>query len=52
MTWRLHVVFEPRDCWVGIYWDRWRGTFSHGWDVYLCIVPCLPIHLFLNREHA
>ena len=32
---RLSLIFEPRDCWVGLYF----GPDA----VYLVLVPCLPI---------
>ncbi len=43
----LHLLFEPRDLWIGVYW---RGREGHGFakaslELYICIVPMLPIHL-------
>lgn len=37
----VSLKFEPRDLWIGVYWNRpyW------GLEVYICIVPCLPIKL-------
>lgn len=50
--------------WIGAFWrfDRWKGTTTgsdrkHGsfsampWSlhVYVCIVPLLPIHIYVNR---
>lgn len=49
------VTFEPRDLWVGAYWkfDRyiWNPDQSEHWtfDVYVCLVPCLPIHVSVRR---
>lgn len=52
--WWLEVVFEPRDCWVGVLWMRMPcsygtayGQVTHEWHVYLCLVPCLPVHLVI-----
>lgn len=46
------VKREPRDLWVGVYWDFERGTDEDGYgndqrtfDIYVCVVPCLPLHL-------
>jgi hypothetical protein len=33
--WRLKL--EPRDIWVGLYWDR----REHGVWLYICLIPCL-----------
>lgn len=45
------IRFDPRDLWVGIYWNNEvqdsdplllpRTTFH----LYVCVVPCFPIHL-------
>jgi hypothetical protein len=45
--WRLDGVrsgfeFEPRDVWVGIYWN-WPGPVR--FDLYICLLPMLPLHL-------
>ena len=34
---RTVLMFEPRDCWVGLYWDR---LF-----IYVCALPCLPLRI-------
>lgn len=39
------LEWEPRDVWVGVYWRRSRGRGVL--DVYVCVLPCLPIHLCL-----
>lgn len=47
MWWGL--LWQPRDVWVGVYWKPRSGT---GWgravDVYVCVLPCLPIKLMLR----
>lgn len=49
----LRVRWEPRDLWVGVFWDRDRLPFG-GWilDVYLCVVPTLPLHVRWRRMGA
>lgn len=37
-TWE--VRFEPRDLWVGVFWDRRLD----GFHVYVCPLPTLVIH--------
>jgi hypothetical protein len=34
---RTVLLLEPRDCWVGVYWD---STY-----VYICLLPCLPLRI-------
>ena len=42
---KVGIEFEPRDLWVGVYWDyQGIGTLKH-LDIYVCIVPMLPIHI-------
>lgn len=53
------LLFEPRDLWVGIYWNRqstlvFERDFKYGseiiiWDVYICLVPMLPLRLMWRR---
>lgn len=40
----LSFYFEPRDLWIGIYWNK-EKRIPYDLDVYICIVPCLPIRL-------
>lgn len=35
----VSVIWEPRDAWVGLYWNKTRSETS----VYVCILPFLPI---------
>lgn len=41
--WRASVslILEPRDLWVGVYWNT-RAGFT---EVYTCAIPCLPIRV-------
>lgn len=45
-VWRvseIRIVFEPRDLWVGVYWDRqWFALV-----VYICLIPMLPLKIVL-----
>jgi hypothetical protein len=41
---RFEVLFEPRDLWVGVYWDRPRlYPCGRGLDVYVGFVPTFPV---------
>lgn len=35
------LEFKLQDLWVGAYWD----TSATGWDLWVCLLPCLPIHV-------
>jgi hypothetical protein len=35
----VKIFFEPRDMWIGLFWDR----RPDGLRFYVCLVPCLPI---------
>ena len=43
--WSVRVLWEPRDLWIGIYWnhERHNGFITETLDIYVCLVPCLPI---------
>lgn len=38
--WR--VEWKPEDLWVGVFWRRTGNRL----DVWVCLLPCLPIHLW------
>lgn len=39
------ILFEPRDLWVGVFWDRRPGELR----VYVCLLPALPLLLTFPR---
>jgi hypothetical protein len=49
----LSLEFNPQDLWVGLFWKRkdqtlpdpFEGFYVHALDVYLCLFPCLVLHL-------
>lgn len=41
------LEFKLEDFWVGIFW-RWQEHRLHqpdALDVWVCLVPCLPLHI-------
>jgi len=36
----MTIRFEPRDIWIGLFWDR----RPDGLHIYVCPFPCLVIH--------
>ena len=53
---KLEIKFEPRDLWVGIFWDFNDipvGFYETGYKilkVYLCLVPMFPIIFTVTRR--
>lgn len=49
----VRVRLEPRDLWVGVFWDREPLPIFGGSvvSVYVCFLPCIPIRLsWLSRR--
>jgi hypothetical protein len=41
---RVRFLFDPRDCWVGIYFKKpWSDAGQVWYEVYVCILPFFPI---------
>jgi hypothetical protein len=52
-TWKwecLGFKFVPGDMWVGLYWKFERGFLISTWDIYICVLPMLPLHLRLTAR--
>lgn len=43
---KVRLEFNPRDLWIGAYWKRSEGG---GLDVWVCLVPALPLHFSRPR---
>ncbi|AYD83937.1 hypothetical protein SEA_GETALONG_77 [Gordonia phage Getalong] len=39
--WVGRCIFEPRDLWVGVFWDR----RPDGLHIYVCPFPTLVLHV-------
>ena len=50
MTINAKLLFEPRDLWLGVYWDLTRSTESahRRLSVYVCVLPMLPIKVVVE----
>lgn len=44
---RIRVEFKPEDCWIGAFWRTTETCMGFRWqfDLWICIVPMLPIHI-------
>lgn len=45
----IELLFESRDCWIGLYWTRdYENFYPKGTlHLYFVIVPMLPLHILL-----
>lgn len=50
--WTLDWEVKLPDCWVGAFWRTFRDEAVWELDVWVCFVPCLPLHFYLVRRHA
>lgn len=48
----VDLLFEPRDLWVGVYWDRPKNDWDHALDVYVTLLPMLPIKVMIRMTGA
>lgn len=44
---KISMYFEPRDIWIGVYWNKTESLTAlvDFLYVYICIIPCFPIRL-------
>lgn len=42
----MELKFEPRDLWVGVFWDRRED----GLHVYACPLPAVVLHVSPDQE--
>lgn len=55
MITRCRFEWKIEDMWVGVFWKRGYATTSrcpvHLWtDVWICFVPCFPLHLTILKN--
>jgi hypothetical protein len=45
--WSCGLEFNPQDLWFGVFWRSGRDAGSHTLDLWVCLLPCLPLHIRL-----
>jgi hypothetical protein len=44
------IKFNPHDIWIGIYWRRSTSLWRQITDIYVCVLPMLPIHISWSKH--
>jgi hypothetical protein len=47
---QLRLEFKPQDLWIGVYFAQCEDSPYIRTDVWICLLPCVPIHLWWNQE--
>lgn len=42
--WFVWVEWNPADCWVGAFWKRGGRPGFRRLDVWVCLLPMVPLH--------
>jgi hypothetical protein len=47
----IKLIFEPRDLWIGLYWNKEKMPGGKPWvlTLYLCLIPMLPLRIKLTN---
>jgi hypothetical protein len=45
---RWRIEFKLADFWVGLFWRR---SLYEVEDVWLCVIPCFPVHFEREQPH-
>lgn len=43
---QIRLEFKLADLWIGAFWQR----RIDGLHIWICFLPCLPIHIFLTDK--
>lgn len=48
---RLRLEWKVQDMWIGVSWQKLKapGLRARSYDVWVCLLPCLPLHLSWQR---
>ena len=43
---KVRLEFKVEDLWIGAFWRR----DDVGLDIWVCLLPCLPLHIWTWKE--
>ena len=51
----IRIKYEPRDMWIGLYWERdWFGGYDidayERLRIFICLIPLFPIIITIRKE--
>ncbi len=51
---RIKLEFNIHDIWIGCYWKdiKYYGKRIGRTEIYICIIPCFPIHLIFAGDNS
>ena len=44
--WGIRLEFKLQDFWMGVFWKNNPRDI----DIWICIIPCFPIHYWSGRD--
>lgn len=52
LRWKCTFALEwkPQDLWVGAFWKSTDFDGFTGYSLWVCLIPCLPIHIWWYRR--
>lgn len=55
----IRLDFKPQDFWIGAYWTFKKADYGcflgrcvMEWHLYVCLLPCLPIHFSIGTIYV
>jgi len=54
---KIRLEWKPQDLWIGVFWKQVGNRrdpaqwFVH-FHVWICILPCLPVHVTIEYQDA
>jgi hypothetical protein len=46
--WKVRLEWKLEDFWIGVFWKV--GRIPCGTDIWICLIPCVPIHIWSYWE--